>query len=164
MATFSFDIVSEYDKAEINNVYSAVQREIANRYDFKNTPAAVEWMTDKAGYKVTGAGDWQIESVVDIIRKNLINRGQNPKIMDLEKPIVEGSMQASQEIPFINGLDQTKAKQITALLREQMPKVKAQIQGEAVRVTSGSKDDLQKVMQLLTSQSFDFALNFTNYR
>lgn len=164
MPTFSFDIVSEYDKAEVTNAYQAAQREITNRYDFKNTPAAVEWLGDKSGFKVTGAGEWQIDSIVDILRKNIINRGQSPKIMDLSKPISESNLKATKEIPFIQGLDQDKAKQITKLLKEEHPKVKTQIQGEAVRVTSSSKDELQKVMQTVRGADFEFALNFTNYR
>lgn len=164
MATFSLDIVSEYDKAEVNNVFAAVEREIGNRYDFKNTPASIEWLGDKAGFKVIGAGEWQIESIVDIIRKNLINRGQSPKILDLSKAVVESNLKATQEIPFVNGLDQEKAKQITRLLKDEFPKVKTQIQGESVRVTSGSKDDLQAVMKSVSSQDFDFAVHYNNYR
>ncbi|HXH04916.1 MAG TPA: YajQ family cyclic di-GMP-binding protein [Candidatus Nitrosotenuis sp.] len=164
MATFSFDIVSEYDKAEINNVLASAQREISNRYDFKNTPAAIEWLGDKAGYKVTGAGEWQIESIVDIIRKNLANRGQSSKTLDLTKPIVETNMKATQEIPFVEGLDQDKAKQITRFLKENHPKIKTQIQGDAVRITSGSKNDLQDVMKALSAQEFDFTINYTNFR
>lgn len=164
MATFSFDIVSEYDKAEVNNVHMAVEREIANRYDFKNTPAAIEWLGDKTGFKVTGNSEWQITSIIDIVRKNLANRGQSGKILDLSKPLVESNLKTTQEIPFIQGLDQDKAKQITKLLRDTMPKLKTAIQGEAVRVTSGSKDDLQNAMQLIKSADFDFPVSFTNYR
>ncbi|MBC7746690.1 YajQ family cyclic di-GMP-binding protein [Pedobacter sp.] len=164
MATFSFDIVSEYDKAEVNNVFASAQREIGSRYDFKNTPAAIEWLGDKTGFKVIGSGEWQLESIIDIIRKNLINRGQSPKIIDLSKPVVETNMRAIQEIPFIEGLDQDKAKQITRLLKEQFPKVKTQIQGDVIRITSGSKNDLQAVMQAVSGHDFDFAISYTNYR
>ena len=164
MATFSFDIVSEYDKAEVNNVFQAVEREISNRYDFKGTPAAIDWLGDKVGFIVTGNSLWQIESITDIIRKHLANRGQSSKIMDLTKTPVEANLKSTQEMPFIQGLDQDKAKLITKLLREQMPKVKASIQGDAVRVSSGSKDDLQKAMQLAKAEDFDFPVNFTNYR
>jgi uncharacterized protein YajQ (UPF0234 family) len=164
MATFSFDIVSEYDKAEMNNVFSQTEREIGTRYDFKNTPAALEWLGDKAGYKIIGAGEWQIEAVLDIVRKKLAARGQSSKTLDLTKPVVESNLKASQEIPFVSGLDQDKAKQITKLLGDDFSKVKAQIQGEAVRVTSNSKDDLQAVMQAIQSHSFDFPVAFTNYR
>lgn len=164
MATFSFDIVSEYDKAEVNNVHMAVEREMANRYDFKNTPAAIEWLGDKTGFKVTGNSEWQITSIIDIVRKNLASRGLSSKILDLSKPLVESNLKTTQEIPFISGLNQDKAKEITKLLREQMPKLKTAIQGEAVRVSSGSKDDLQKAMQLVRDANFDFPTNFTNYR
>lgn len=164
MANFSFDIVSEYDKAEINNVFAQVGREIGNRYDFKNTPAGIEWLGDKVGLKIIGAGEWQIEAVLDIVRKKLASRQQSSKVLDLSKPIVESNMKATQEVPFIEGLDQEKAKKITKLLRDNFPKVKAQIQGEAVRVTSGSKDDLQAVMELIRAQNFDFVTSFTNYR
>lgn len=164
MATFSFDIVSEYDKAEVNNVFMAVEKELGNRYDFKGTPAALEWLGDKVGFKITGNSAWQIESITDIIRKNLANRGQSSKIMDLSKELVESNLKTTQEIPFIQGLDQDKAKMVTKVLREEVPKVKASIQGDAVRVTSGSKDDLQKAMQVVKAQDFDFPLNFTNYR
>ncbi len=164
MANFSFDIVSEYDKAEINNVFAQVEREIDNRYDFKGTPAGIEWLGDKIGLKIIGAGDWQIEAVIDIVRKKLASRNQSSKVLDLSNSINESNMKATQEVPFKEGLDQEKSKQITKLLREKFPKVKTQIQGEAVRVTSSSKDDLQGVMELIRAQDFDFVTNFTNYR
>jgi uncharacterized protein YajQ (UPF0234 family) len=164
MASYSFDIVSEYDKAEMNNAFGQTQKELANRYDFKGTPAAIEWLGDKTGLKVTGNGEWQVESIVDIFRKKLATRGQSTKVLDLTKPMVESNLKTTQEIPFKEGLDQDKAKQITKVLRESFPKVKAQIQGDAVRVNSGSKDDLQAVMQLIGQQDFDFAVSFTNYR
>jgi hypothetical protein len=73
-------------------------------------------------------------------------------------------LKATKEVPFKQGLDQDKAKKLTGLIRDKFPKVKTQIQGDAVRVTSGSKDDLQAVMQLLRAADFDFPLTFTNYR
>ena len=164
MATFSFDIVSEYDKAEMNNVFAQVEKEISSRYDFKNTPAAIEWLGDKAGFKVIGAGEWQLESIVDIIRKKLVARNQSSKSLDLTKPIIESNLKASQEIPFKQGLDQEKAKRISQLIRDTLPKVKPLIQGDLVRATGGSKDDLQAAMRLLDSQDFDFAILYTNYR
>lgn len=165
MATFSFDIVSEYDKAEMNNVFDQALREISSRYDFKGTPAELEWLNnDKAGFKITGNGDWQIEAILDIVRKKLATRGQSQKVLDTSREMTTSNLKTTQEVPFKQGLDQDKAKQITKLLREQFPKVKAQIQGDAVRVMSGSKDELQAVMQLLKGQDFDFPLSFTNYR
>lgn len=165
MANFSFDVVSEYDKAEMNNVFDQTVREIQNRYDFKGTPAAIEWLNaEKTGIKVTGNGDWQIEAILDIVRKKLATRGQSQKVLDTSKEITESNLKASQEVPFKQGLDQDKAKQLTKLIRDEYPKVKTQIQGDAVRVTSTSKDDLQAVIQLIKGKDFDFPLNFTNYR
>lgn len=165
MANFSFDIVSEYDKAEMNNVFDQTQREIQSRYDFKGTPAEVDWLNaEKTGLKVTGNGEWQIDAILDIVRKKLASRGQSQKVLDTSKELVESNLKASKEVPFKQGLDQDKAKQITKLLRDEFPKVKAQIQGDAVRVMSNSKDDLQAVMQLLRAKDFDFPLSFTNYR
>ncbi|HEX9153473.1 MAG TPA: YajQ family cyclic di-GMP-binding protein, partial [Candidatus Saccharimonadales bacterium] len=149
MANFSFDIVSEYDKSEMNNVFDQTQREIQSRYDFKGTPAALEWLNDKTGIKVTGNGEWQIDAILDIFRKKLATRGQNQKVLDTSRDITESNLKTSKEVPFKQGLDQDKAKQITKLLRDEFPKVKPQIQGDAVRVTSSSKDDLQGVIQLL---------------
>lgn len=165
MANFSFDIVSEYDKAEIINVFDQTQREITARYDFKGTPADIEWLnSDKTGVKVIGNGEWQIDAILDIFRKKLATRGQSQKVLDTTKDIIESNLKATQEVPFKQGLDQDKAKKITKLIREEQPKVKTQIQGDAVRVTSNSKDNLQAVMQLLKEQDFDFPIHFTNYR
>lgn len=165
MASFSFDIVSEYDKAEMNNVFDQVQRELQNRYDFKGTPAAVEWLNaDKAGLKITGSGDWQIDAILDIVRKKLASRGQSQKVLDVSRDLTVANLKTTKDVPFKQGLDQDKAKQITKLIRDGFPKAKTQIHGDAVRVTSGSKDDLQKVIQLLKSRDFDFPLAFINYR
>lgn len=165
MANFSFDVVSEFDKAEMNNVFDQSQREIGNRYDFKGTPADIDWLdSDKSGFKITGSGDWQIDAILDIVRKKLAAREQSQKVLDTTKDSVESNMKTTKEVPFKQGLDQEKAKKVTALIREKYPKVKPQIQGDSVRVMSNSKDDLQSVMQLLRVTDFDFPLNFTNYR
>ncbi len=165
MANFSFDIVSEYDKAEMNNVFDQVQREITSRYDFKGTPAEIEWLNpDKTGLKVTGNGEWQIDAILDIVRKKLASREQSQKVLDISKEVTENNLKATKDVPFKQGLDQEKAKKISKIIREEFPKVKPQIQGEAVRVQSSSKNDLQAVMQLLRQQDFDFPIHFTNYR
>jgi uncharacterized protein YajQ (UPF0234 family) len=165
MANFSFDVVSEYDKAEMNNVFDQVQREIGSRYDFKGTPAAIEWLNgDKTGFKITGSGDWQIDTILDIVRKKLAAREQSQKVLDVSHEVVESNLKATKEVPFVQGLAQDKAKKITSLLRDNFPKVKTQIQGESVRITSVKKDELQAVMQLLRAQDFDFPLSFDNFR
>lgn len=164
MASFSFDVVSEYDKAEMNNVFAGAEREIATRYDFKGTPASVEWMNDKTGFKITGANQWQCDAVLDIIRKKLAAREQSAKVLDLSKTPVESNLKTTQEIPFKHGLAQDDAKKITKLLRDEAQKVKAQIQGDAVRVTGSSKDELQNAITILKQADFDMPLQFINYR
>ena len=164
MPTFSFDIVSDYDKAEMNNVFAATEREIGTRYDFKGTPAAIEWLNEKAGIKIIGAGEWQCDAVLDIFRKKLASREQSAKVLDLSTTPVESNLKTTWEIPFKQGLSQDDAKKITKQLREEAPKVKTQIQGDMVRVTSGSKDDLQNVITLLRATDYDFSLQFINYR
>lgn len=164
MANFSFDVVSEYDKAEMNNVFDQVQREITARYDFKGTPAEIDWLNDKTGFKITGNGDWQIDAILDITRKKLAARNQSQKVLDTTKESNTSNLKTTKEVPFKQGLDQEKAKKITSVIREKFPKVKTQIQGDTVRVTSNSKNDLQDVMQLLRGQDYDFPLAFNNYR
>jgi cyclic-di-GMP-binding protein len=164
MANFSFDVVSDYDKAEMNNVFDQTQREIASRYDFKGTPAAMEWLNNKTGFKITGNGEWQIDAILDVIRKKLATRGISQKVLDTSREIVESNLKASKDVFFKQGLDQEKAKQITKLLRDEFPKLKPQIQGDAVRVAGNNKDDLQAAIQSLKAKNFDFPLSFTNYR
>lgn len=164
MPSFSFDIVSDYDKAEMNNVFAGTEREIGTRYDFKGTPAAIEWLDDKKGFKIIGAGQWQCDAVLDIVRKKLASREQSSKVLDTSKTLVESNLKTTWEIPFKQGLSQDNAKLITKKLREEAPKAKTQIQGDMVRVTSASKDELQKVITLLRAADYDFPLNFINYR
>lgn len=165
MAQFSFDIVSEFDKAEMNNVFGQVKREIANRYDFKGSSADIEWLnSDKTGFKVTGDNQFHLDSIIEIVRKKLATRGQSQKVLDTSAEPVTTNLKMMWEIPFQRGLDQDKAKKITKLIRDELPKVKTQIQGEEVRVTSQKKDELQAVMQLIKSKDFDFPINFTNFR
>src|SRR3954469_4777950 len=98
MANFSFDAVSDYDKAEMNNVFDQVQREIVNRYDLKRTPAAVEWLDgDKNGLKITGSGDWQIDAILDIVRKKLAARNQSQKVLDTSRDITESNLKTTKE-------------------------------------------------------------------
>ena len=164
MAQFSFDIVSSYDKSEMNNVYLQTEKEIANRYDFRGTSAGIEWLKDKSGIKVMADTPWQIEQVVDLFRKKLAAREQSSKVLDLEGEVHESNMKAWQDVPFRDGLSQDNAKKITKLLKESHPKVKTQIQGDEVRATSNSKDELQEVMSTLRASDFDFPLMFQNYR
>ena len=99
-----------------------------------------------------------------MIGKQLAKRGMTSKVLDLSGKVTEANMRAWKDVPFKDGLKQDDAKRITKLLKEKHPKVKAQIQGDAVRVMSNSKDELQSVMQTLRTGDFDFPLSFTNYR
>ena len=164
MASFSFDIVSEIDKAEMNNVFMQAEKGIQGRYDFKGTSAAIDWLDDKKGLKITGDNDWQVDAVLDIVRKKLVGRGQSSKVLDLSKEKVVSNLKTTWEIPFKQGLDQPTAKQIAADIRANAPKAKPQIQGDLVRVTSASKDELQKVISLLRESDYDTPLQFVNYR
>jgi uncharacterized protein YajQ (UPF0234 family) len=165
MAQFSFDIVSEFDKAEMNNVFDQSNREIDSRYDFKNTPAKLDWLSsDKNGFKITGNSDFQIDSILEIIRKKLATRGMSQKVLDVSKDSTTNNFQTTKEVLFKQGLDQEKAKKISSLIRDKLPKVKSQIQGDAVRVMSPKKDELQDVMQLIKASEFDFPVSFNNFR
>lgn len=164
MASFSFDILCGYDKAEMNNVVAATEKEIANRYDFKNTPAKVEWLDNKSGVKIIGANKWQCDAILDIMRKKLASREQSSKVLDLSKDPVESNLKTTWDIPFKQSFSHDDAKKITKLLKDKVPKVNAQIQGDIVRVASSSKDELQKAMAAVKNADFDLPLQFINYR
>jgi hypothetical protein len=165
MANFSFDIVSNYDKAEMNNVFDQAKKELGNRYDLKNTSANLDWLnSDKTGLIITGDSDYHIEAITDIVRKKLASRNQSQKVLDTSKEPVISNLKTTQEITFKSGLKGDDAKKITKLIRDSYPKVKTQIQGEEIRLTSPKKDELQAVMGLLRQQDFDFPLSFINFR
>jgi cyclic-di-GMP-binding protein len=165
MANFSFDIVSDYDKAEMNNVFEQARKELGSRYDLKGTKADLEWLdADKTGLKITGDNDYHIDAILDIVRKKLATRGLSQKVLDTTQDNTVSNLKTTKEVVFKKGLKSDDAKKITGLIREQYPKVKSQIQGEEVRVTSSKKDELQAVMQILRQQDFAFPLDFTNFR
>ncbi len=164
-STFSFDIVSDYNLSEIINAVDQTKRELQTRYDLKGTSASIEFRdADKTGITVIGDNEFHVDSILDILRKKLASRGVSQKILDMSVAPVTSNMKVTQDIAFRKGLDQDKAKKITALIRQDFPKVKTQIQGAEVRATSAKKDELQGVMHLLEQQDFDFPLSFTNYR
>lgn len=164
-STSSFDIVSDYDKSELINVIDQAQREIATRYDLKGTQATIEWFdNDKTILKVTGDNDFHIDAVLEIVRKKIASRNQSQKVLDTSEESTITNLKTTKVVKLKKGLDQEKAKRIAALIREQYPKVKTQIQGEEIRVMSPKKDELQAVMQLLRGADFDFPIAFTNFR
>lgn len=164
-STFSFDIVSDYNLAEVINAVDQTKREVQTRYDLKGTSAGIDFRdADKTGVTVLGDNEFHVDAILDIFRKKLAGRGISQKILDNSTPPVTSNMKVSQDVAFRKGLDQDKAKKITALLRQEFPKVKAQIQGTEVRVNSQKKDELQAAMRLLEQQDFDFPISFTNFR
>jgi cyclic-di-GMP-binding protein len=161
---FSFDAVSDYDVAEMTNAVDQAQRELAQRYDFKGTAAKLEFAEGKTGVQVEGESKNQLDAIIDMFQSKLIKRGVSLKALDLSKEPVQGGKEMRWSVPFKKGLDQDKAKQITKVIRDEYPKAKAQIQGDSVRVSSTSKDDLQGVIAVLKAKDFDFPLDFQNYR
>ncbi len=160
----SFDIVSDYDVSEMANAVDQAQRELAIRYDFKGTSADLEWADGKNGLLIKGDSQVQLDAVLDVLQGKLIKRGVPLSAIDSSKEPVQGGKEMRWELTFKKGLDQEKAKKITKVIRDNYPKVKASIQGDEVRCSAASRDDLQGVIALLNKQEFDFPLSFTNYR
>jgi uncharacterized protein YajQ (UPF0234 family) len=162
---FSFDVVSNYDASEMNNVVDQARREIANRYDFKGTSAAVEFATgDKDSLKITGDNQYHLDAIMDMLRKKAATRGVSQKLFDTTAEPETSNMKTTWIVSLKKGLDQQKAKKITKLLRDKLPKVKTQIQGEEVRVTSPKKDELQAAMDAIKKADFDFPVSFQNLK
>ena len=161
---FSFDVVSDYDVAEMANALDQAQRELGTRYDFKNTAAKLEFGDGKTSVNLEGDSRNQLDALLDMLQSKLVKRGVSLKVLDTSTSPVQGGKEMRWNIPFIKGLDQDKAKQLTKLIREEFPKVKSQIQGDSVRVSATSKDDLQGVMNLLRAKELDFPVDFQNYR
>lgn len=165
MAQSSFDIVSEYDKAEVIHAFDQTQREIGNRYDFKGSSARIDWLdSDKTGIKITGDSQYHLDAIVEVFRKKLASRGQSLKTLDTSAEPIISNLKTTWNVTFKQGLDKEKTKKITKLMRDELPKIKTQIQGESVRLTSPKKDQLQEAMELLRKQDFDFPIIFNNFR
>ena len=164
MADSSFDIVSTYDKQEIANAVNAAAKEIANRYDFKNVGARVELANEVI--KMEASTEDRCKAVLDVVQTWLVKRGVSLKHLDVPEagPRLSGK-EYKLDCPLKEGISSENAKKITKIIRDEGPKsVKSQIQGDELRVTSKSRDDLQAVQRLLKEQDLDIALNYTNYR
>ena len=164
MANFSFDIESTYDAGEMNNVFDQVKRELSNRYDLKGTAASIDWLDDKNGFKFTADQQFQLDALMDMVRKVAAKRGVSQKTFDTSAEVEETNLQMYWTVPFRSGLKGDDAKKVTKMFRDQMPKLKVMIQGEAVRVMSPKKDQLQEAMALVREQDYDFPVTFTNFR
>ncbi|MFT3874034.1 MAG: YajQ family cyclic di-GMP-binding protein [Nocardioides sp.] len=163
MADSSFDIVSKLDHQEVDNALGQTAREVATRFDFKGTGATIAWQGDTA-IEISASADDRANAVLDVFKQKLIKRGQSLKILDASEPRQSGQ-QSKIAIALKEGISSENAKKIAKLIRDEGPKgVKAQIQGDELRVSSKKRDDLQAVIALVKEQDYDFAVQFTNYR
>ncbi|HZP14537.1 MAG TPA: YajQ family cyclic di-GMP-binding protein [Nocardioides sp.] len=163
MADSSFDIVSKYDRQEVDNALGQTAREISQRFDFKGTGATIEWKGETA-IEISASADDRASAVLSVFRDKLIKRQLSLKILDAGEPRQSGQV-SKIDIKLKEGISQEDAKKISKLIRDEGPKsVKAQIQGDELRVTSKSRDDLQAVQALVRGEDWDFAVQFQNYR
>ena len=163
MADSSFDIVSKLDQQEIDNAINQAQREISQRFDFKNTGATIQ-RSGEHGVEISANADDRASAVLDVFKDKLVKRGVSLKHLDPADPKLSGK-EYRLAIALKEGISQDNAKKVSKIIRDEGPKgIKAQVQGEELRVSSKSRDDLQSVISLLKGKEFDFAVQFTNYR
>ena len=158
----SFDIVCEADAEELRNAVQHTQKEIANRFDFKNGKSSIELEKEKV--TLVSDDEFKLGQLRDVFETKLIKRGLTPKLITYSNPEAAGKMTMRQTAEFQKGLDQEDSKKIVKLIKDLKLKVQASIQGEKVRVSSKDKDALQECIQAIRSADFDFACQFTNYR
>ncbi len=161
-ATFSFDIVSDFDRQELVNALDQAKREIQSRYDLKDTKTTVELGEDTI--TINTNSDFTLDAVNDLIQTKAIKRNLSLKIFDYGKAEASGGNRVRQVITLKKGISQELAKQISKLIRDEFKKVQSSIQGDAVRVSAKSKDELQAIIQRLKQEDYPVALQFTNYR
>ena len=163
MADSSFDIVSKLDRQEVDNALGQAAREVATRFDFKGTGATIEWKGEKA-IEITASADDRATAVLDVFKDKLVKRGVSLKVLDASEAGQSGQ-QSKIDVALKEGITTEDAKKIGKLIRDEGPKgVKAQVQGDELRVSSKKRDDLQAVQRLVKEQDYDFAVQFTNYR
>jgi len=162
MADSSFDVVSKVDHQEADNALNQAAKEVEQRYDFKGTDASIAWSGEKVMIKANSQD--RVMAVLDVFETKLIKRGISLKSLDAGEPYPSGK-EFRLECSLKNGIDQENAKKISKIIRDQGPKsVKAQIQGDELRVSSKSRDDLQDTMALLRSSDLEVDVQFTNFR
>ena len=162
MADSTFDIVSKVDKQEASNALTQAQKEIEQRYDFKGVGASIDWSGEKVLMKA--ASEDRVLAVLDVFQSKLVKRGISLKSLDAGKPFASGK-EYRIEAELKNGIEQEQAKKISKIIREEGAKsIKSQIQGDELRVSSKSRDDLQDLIALLKSKDLEVDLQFVNYR
>jgi uncharacterized protein YajQ (UPF0234 family) len=158
----SFDVVSQFDEQELRNALDQVRREVQQRFDFKG--ATVELAQGKEEITLLTDDEFRARSIKDLIESKAIRRNLSLKIFDWGTIEPAGGNKVRQHIGLRRGLPEELAKKITRLIRDEFPKVKSQIQGDAVRVSGKSKDELQRVITRLRELDEAVPLQFENYR
>jgi cyclic-di-GMP-binding protein len=158
----SFDVVSQYDEQELANALDQTRREVATRYDLKDTKTEITH--DKQGLTILTASEFTLKTVTDVLETKLVRRGLSLKILKPGKIEQAHGGMVRQTIELQRGISQELAKDISKLIRDRFPKVRSQIQGDAVRVFAKSRDDLQGVIAALKAKDYPVPLQFENYR
>ncbi|MGN6325634.1 YajQ family cyclic di-GMP-binding protein [Pseudolysinimonas sp.] len=162
MADSSFDIVSKVDPMETQNALNQAQKEIAQRYDFKNVGASIEASGEK--FVLKASSEERVKAVLDVFESKLIKRGISLRSLDAGEPFASGK-EYRIEASIKEGISSDDAKKISKIIRDEAPKsIKSQIQGDELRVQSKSRDDLQATIALLKGKDLDVALQFVNFR
>lgn len=164
MAQYSFDIQSQYDLSEINNLYMDVNRQIQNRYDFKNSSANLEWLDNKTGFKLTGDNDFQINSIEDLIRKKLALRNLNQNIIDFSQPLKTSNFKITKDLKLKQSLAKEEISSLTKFIRNNFTKIKIVNQTDSLKITSNSKNELQDIIKLSKQEFKNLPLEFTNFK
>jgi uncharacterized protein YajQ (UPF0234 family) len=159
----SFDIVSKIDRQEVDNALNQAAKEIGTRFDFRGVGATIAWSGENA-VDIRANSEERANAVLDVFKDKLVKRGVSLKTLDPTDPKPSGK-EYRMGIALKEGISQDNAKKLSKIIRDEGPKgVRAQVQGEELRVSAKKKDDLQAVISLLKGKEFDFALQFVNYR
>jgi uncharacterized protein YajQ (UPF0234 family) len=162
---FSFDVTTGVDLQEVDNAVNQAQKEIAQRYDFKGSTAHIDFDRTQAVLRLTADDDFRMRALFDVVQSRLIKRRVSVKNLDIGEVLPAAGGSVKRDVKLKTALDVETAKKVAAAVKSSgLRKVQASIQGDQVRVTSSSKDDLQSVMAVLREQDFGVELNFGNYR
>jgi len=160
--SFSFDVVSDFDRQELVNALDQVRRDVSTRYDLKDSKTEID--LEETAITITTASDMTLQAVEDILRQKATKRNLSLKIFDFQPAEAVGGNRVQQVVKLRKGLSQELAKSLSKTVRDNLKKVTVAIQGESLRVTGKSKDDLQQAIQLLKAQDVEVPLQFENYR
>jgi uncharacterized protein YajQ (UPF0234 family) len=161
----SFDVTTGVDLQEVDNAINQAQKEIGQRFDFKGSQASIEFKRAEALLVLVADNDFQMRALFDVVQTRLIKRGVPVKNLDIGEVTQAGGNTVRREVKLKTALDGDTAKKVAAAIKDaKLKKVQASIQGDQVRVTSPSKDDLQAAMALLRKGDFGVELKFGNYR